>query len=166
MLEEEKKHTWLKIVSIILVSFIAAFLAFYCALEVMIHRMADPMYNARRIEKMMVQQERNFKRMEDKMMENPFEPKMRPMLVNLVEEGNEYKIIVDLKPLRGNDKNINVKVDDGVVTVSGESDRKTLGGEKILNFSQAYMLDKKLDTDKMTKEKKGDKYIITIPFSE
>lgn len=165
MLNEEKKHVWLKITGIIAMSFIAAFLAFYCALALMIHKITDPMYHARQMEKMMIKQEKNFKRMEAKMSENPFEPKMRPMLVNLVTENNEYKIIVDLKPLNGNENAVNVKLDNNMVTISGETDKKTIGGEKILNFSQSYYLDEKIDSTKISKEKKGNKYIITIPFS-
>lgn len=164
MFEEEKRGIWLKIIGIIIISFLAAFFAFYCAMELMIYKMADPMYNVRRIEKMMNQQEKNFRRMEDKMAENPFEPKMRPMLVNLVRENNEYKIIVDLKPLNGNEKAVKVDFNDNAVTISGEADKQTLRGEKILNFSQTYYLDEKVDSSKIMKEKKGDKYIITIPF--
>lgn len=164
MLNEEKKHVWLKIFGIIAISFVAAFLAFYCALSLMIHNLMDPMYNAKKIEKMMVQQEKNFKSMEDKMAENPFEPKMRPMIVNLVRENNEYKIVVDLKPLNGNEKAVKVDFNGNALTISGEADKQTLGGEKILNFSQTYYLDQKVDSSKMMKEKKGEKYIITIPF--
>lgn len=165
MLEETPKHHWLRIVAIIVMTFIVAFLAFYCAMELMLHRMADPMYNAKRMEKVLKQQQRDFKRFEDKMGDNPFEPRMRPMLVNLVKEANEYKVIVDLKPLEGNEKDINVNIKDHIISVSGELDKKSFGGEKIVNFSQAYYLDEDLETDKITKEKKGDKYIITIPFS-
>lgn len=167
MLEDEtRKHHWLRIVSIILMTFIIAFLAFYCALEVMLHRMADPIYNAKRMEKLMVQQEKDFQRFEKKMGENPFEPKMRPMLVNLVKEPTEYKVIVDLKPLDGNENDVHVKIADKVITVNGELDKKSFVGEKIINFSQSYYLDEELETDKITKEKKGDKYIITIPFKD
>lgn len=162
--EENSKHHWLRIAAIIIMTFIVAFLAFYCAMEIMLHRMTDPMYSAKRIEKVLKQQERNFQRFEDKMGENPFEPKMRPMLVNLVKEANEYKVIVDLKPLEGNEKDVNVTIKDHIISVSGELDKKAFGGEKIINFSQSYYLDEDLQTDKISKEKKGDKYIITIPF--
>lgn len=168
MLENEStKNHWLRIGAIALITFIVAFLAFYCVMELMLHRMTDPMYNAKRIEKIMKQQERSFQRIEDKMTnENPFEPKMRPMLVNLVKENNEYKVIVDLKPLENNEKDINVKIKDHIITVSGELDEKSFAGERIVNFSQSYYLDEDLETDKISKEKKGDKYIITIPFSD
>ena len=163
--DESKKHHWLKIGAIIVVSFIVAFLAFYIAMEMMIRRVADPMYSVKRIEKVMQQQERDFRKLE-KMSENPFEPKMRPMLVNLVKENNEYKVIVDLKPLEGNENGIDVNIKDNVISITGELDKKSLRGEKIVSFAQSYYLDEKLETEKITKEKKGDKYIITVPFED
>ena len=96
--------------------------------------------------------------------ENPFEPKMRPMLVNLVKENNEYKVIVDLKPLGDDEKNVDVSLKDNVITISGDMQQKELRGEKIMNFSQAFYLDEKLISNKISKVKKGNKYIITIPF--
>ena len=35
---------------------------------------------------------------------------------------------------------------------------------KIINFTQTYYLDEKIDESGITKERKGDKYIVTIPF--
>ena len=78
----------------------------------------------------------------------------------------DYKVIVDLKPLDGNENGVNVKIRDNVISINGELDKQTHRGEEILNFSQAYYLDEKLLTDKISKEKKGDKYIITIPFKD
>ena len=69
-----------------------------------------------------------------------------------------------MKPLNGNEKAVKVDFHDNAVTISGEADKQTLSGEKILNFSQTYYLDEKVDSSKIMKEKKGDKYIITIPF--
>ena len=103
-------------------------------------------------------------RLDDRFGENPFEPKLAPMLVNLVKEPGEYKVIVDLKPIGGSEKNVNVKLEDNVVTVSGEVERKERNREDITSFSQSYYLDEKLDADRMTKERKGNKYVITIPY--
>ena len=36
----------------------------------------------------------------------------------------------------------------------------------LMSFSQSYYLDEKIEADKMTKERKGDNYIITIPFED
>ncbi len=48
MLENEStKHHWLRIGAIALMTFIIAFIAFYCVMELMLHRMTDPMYNAK-----------------------------------------------------------------------------------------------------------------------
>lgn len=160
----DNKHKWLRIGAIVIITFIIAFLAFYLAMEVMLKRLNDPMYNAKRIEKVLQKQEKDFKRIENRMIENPFEPTMRPMLVNLVKENDEYKIIVDLKPLEGSEKGIDVNINDNIISVSGEIESKSRIGERITNFSQSYYLDETLETDKITKEKKGDKYIITIPF--
>ena len=105
--------------------------------------------------------------MEDKLLsENPFEPRLRPMLVNLVKESEEYKVVVDLRPLDGNENAVNVEVNDKILTVNGEIEKVKHGNEKIIKFSQSYFLDEELDKDQITKEKKGDKYIITIPFKD
>lgn len=166
MSEEKKEHHVLKIIGIILATLIGAFLAFYFAVDLTLNRMLNPEYQMKKMEKMVQKQERNFQKFEDKILDNPFEPKMAPMLVNLVKESDEYKIIVDLKPLDGNDKNINIKLNDNIVTVSGEIEKKELRGEKIMNFSQAYYLDEKLKSNEISKERKGNKYIITIPFED
>ena len=166
MLEEKHEHHWLKIVGIILATFLGAFLAFYFAVDITLNRMMNPEYQIKKMEKMVQKQEKSFRKMQDKFMEDPFEPKMAPMLVNLVKENDEYRVIVDLKPLGNNEKNVTVKLDDNIVTVSGTMDKKDGHGEKMMNFSQAYYLDEKLNADKMTKERKGNKYIITIPFED
>lgn len=160
----EKSRKWLKILGIIILGFIMVFAAFYLAIAVALHQLLDPVYNANRIEKLLKQQEKNFEKFEYDLGEHPFLPKSRPMLVNLVKENNEYKIIVDLKPLDGNENKVNVKIKDNIISVNGELDKQTHKGEEIINFSQSYYLDENLKTDKMTKEKRGDKYIITIPF--
>ena len=44
--------------------------------------------------------------------------------------------------------------------------KKELRGEKIMNFSQSFYLDEKLIPNKIIKERKGNKYIVTIPFDD
>ena len=114
----------------------------------------------------MKKEQKRFERMEKHMGANPFEPKLAPMLVSLAKEPEEYKIIVDLRPLDNNENNVNVKLEGNVVTVSGEVEKKEEHREDIMSFSQSYYLDEKIEADKMTKERKGDNYIITIPFED
>ena len=166
MLEEER-HPWLKVIGIILATFLGVFLAFYFVADMTFNRMMNPDYQIRKMEKMMQHQEKKFRKLENRVMqENPFEPQSAPMLVNLQKEPGQYKVIVNLKPLGGDEKNVNVKLDDNIVTVSGEVEKNDKHGEKIMNFSQSFSLDEKLNSDKMTKERKGDKFIITIPYAE
>lgn len=157
---EENKHHLLKVIGVIIATFLGAFLAFYLAVDLTLNRMFNPEYQIRKIEKSM----NNIQKFDEKMMENPFVPKMSPMLVNLVKEANEYKVIIDLKPLGDDDKNVDVKLDNNIVTVSGDMEKRELGGEKLMNFSQSFYLDEKLLPNKIVKEKKGNKYIVTIPF--
>lgn len=164
MIDETTKHHWLRIGAIALMTFIIAFLAFYIVMEIMIHKITDPIYQAKRMEKILVKQEREFNKYNEQQINNPFEPKMRPMIVNLVKEPREYKIIIDLSHFNGDEKAINILINDEELTVIGEMDKKIRGTEKIIKFTQTYYLDEKLKEDNMIKEKKGDKYIITIPF--
>lgn len=166
MIEEERRHHWLRTIGIILATLIGAFLAFYCAADMTFNRILSPDYNFKRMERIMKQQEKTFHQFDKKFMDNPFEPKMAPMLVNLVKEANEYKIIVDLKPLGNDEKNLNINLNQNVITVSGEMEKVSRHGERIINFSQSYYLDEDVDASTMTKEKNGDKYIITLPFKD
>ncbi len=159
---EENKHHLLKVIGVIIATFLGAFLAFYLAVDLTLNRMFNPEYQIRKMEKTM----NNVQKFDERMMESPFVPKMSPMLVNLVKEANEYKVIVDLKPLGDDEKNVDVKLDNNIVTVFGDMQKKELRGEKIMNFSQSFYLDEKLMPNKIVKERKGNKYIVTIPFEE
>lgn len=164
--EETTKHHWLRIGAIALMTFIIAFLAFYIVMEIMINRLNNPIYQIKRFEKNLAKQEHNIERFLEKDMESPFVPKMRPMMVNLVKEPNEYKIIIDLAPLNGDEKAINTSIQGDELIISGQIDKNFRGAEKIINFTQTYYLDEKIDESKIIKEKKGDKYIITMPFAK
>lgn len=159
---EENKHHLLKVIGVIIATFLGAFLAFYFAVDLTLNRMFNPEYQIRKMEKTM----NNIQKFDEKMMESPFVPKMSPMLVNLVKEPNEYKVIVDLKSLGDDEKNVDVKLDNNMVTISGDMQKKELRGEKIMNFSQSFYLDEKLIPNKIIKERKGNKYIVTIPFED
>lgn len=166
MVEDNAKHHWFRVVTVALVTFIMAFLAFYIVMEILYERIEDNAFGIRKFEKMIQNEQRDFRNFEEKMMENPFIPKTRPMIVNLVKENNEYKVIVDLTPFSGDEKGINVTAENKVLTVTGELDKKFFGNEKIINFTQSYYLDDYLMIDKVTKEKKGNKYIFTIPYED
>lgn len=163
-MNEESKQHWIKLGIIALVFFLVSYLAFHLAMKHNLSRFNNPYYQMEKMEKVLQRQERDLERFAEKDMESPFIPKMRPMLVNLVKEPNEYKVIVDLKPLDGDEKAINVDIQGDELTIRGELDKKIRGSEKIINFTQTYYLDEKIEEQKISREKKGDKYIVTIPF--
>ena len=163
-MNEESKQQWIRIVTIVLITFLVSYLAFYMATKHHLKNLNNPFYQAERLEKMFEKQAYNFDKYELKKMENPFEPKIRPMMVNLVKESNEYKIIIDLTQLDGDENAVNVEVQGDELTVKGNIDKKIRGTEKIISFTQTYYLDEKPEENKITKERKGNKYIVTIPF--
>ena len=164
MFNEDSRQNWLKIGIIALITFLVAFFAFHLALKHNLKRMTSPFYQAEQIEKILEKEQRELNRYDNMGMQNPFEPRMRPMMVNLVKELNEYKVIVDLTQFDGDENAINVDIQGDELTVKGQIDKKVRGSEKIINFTQTYYLDESLEENKIIKEKKGDKYIITIPF--
>lgn len=161
-MNEETKQHWLKIGTVALITFLVSYFAFYLAMKHNLRKLNDPYYQAQRMEKMIEKQAHDY--FNDKGMNNPFEAKMRPMMVNLVKEVNEYKVIIDLSRFDGSEDTVDVLVNDNELTVKGEIDKKNRGTERIINFTQTYYLDEKIDKDKITREKKGNKYIVTIPF--
>lgn len=165
---DEDNKKWLKVLGYIVLGFVIAYISFYAAVIFALHRFFSPDINtqdlSKNFDKMIQKQEKEFRTLEKALGENPFEPKIRPMLVNLVKENGKYLIIVDLKQIDGDENGIDIKIKNNIISVKGEFKENSNHGERILDFSQSYYVDEKLDTANLTKEKKGDKYIITIPF--
>lgn len=165
-MNEETKQHWIRVGTIAIITFLVSYLAFCIAIKHNLRKLSNPFYQAKNFERIMEKQQQELEKYALDKMENPFEPKMRPMLVNLVKESSEYNVIVDLTPLDDNENNINVSIQDNELMISGQMDKKIRGNEKIISFTQTYLLDEKIKKDKITKEKKGNKYIITIPFED
>lgn len=163
-MNEELKQNLIKISVLALVFFLVSYLAFCLTLKHHIKKLNSPFYQMQRMEKMLEKQNKDFDKFVK--MDNPFEPKMRPMFINLVKEANEYKVIIDLKELDGNEDAINVTIQNNELTIKGELDKKSRNNERIINFAQTYYLDEKIQKDEITKERIENKYIITIPFED
>jgi len=163
-MNEEVKQNWIKIGVLSLVFFLISYLAFCLSLKHHIKNLNDPFYQVQRMEKMLEKEVNNFDKYVK--MDNPFEPKMRPMFINLVKEANEYRVIIDLNELDGKEDLIKVSVQDNELTIRGEFDKKSRNTEKIINFSQTYYLDEKINKDEISKQRVGDKYIVTIPIED
>jgi hypothetical protein len=88
MINEESKQHWIRVGVIALITFLVSYLAFCLALKHHLKKAYNPFYQAEKMEKMLEKQAYDFDNYMLKKMENPFEPKMRPTMINLVKEGN------------------------------------------------------------------------------
>ena len=159
----EKHPVWKHILHA-LMCLLGAFLAFYFVTDWYFKSMLDPVHQMRRIDKAMErsdrQMEKNFKRayVKGQQLED-----RASRLIRLEETDKGYRVLVDLVPLNDSEKNVDVKTNGNVLTVraakiSGFGDKKSL-----VEFTQSYMFDDDVDLNKITKERKGDYYIISIP---
>lgn len=166
---------WLKYLVISLAAFFGAFLAVYFVADQSVHKYMMPprhpvppmhkMLTDREVQKMLKDQERMF---DDIAM---FETTMNPFLVNPVKietykNKDAYVITIDLKPFGGDADKIKVDVKPTKVRLSGESDETNKGTTKDISFMQNFSLPQKIDVEDVTKEVKGDKYVITLPIED
>lgn len=155
-MNEEKKWCIWKYLGIVIATLVGAFLAFYFAVDITIERMFNPFYRMKHAEKIMNKEFKKFDRGRFHM----------ASLVHLIKESDEYKLIIDLRHLDNDEKNINVSFDKDMVTVSGGIDKSKRREESVLSFTQSYVLSDDIDISKVKKEKIRDKYIITIPIKD
>ncbi len=162
MLEEENRHTVKHAIITFIAALLGGFLAFYVVMDITLARMFDPMRGFKRAEKMIQKQAREMQRMDNDI----FMPSPMPLhhsLINMVKEDNNYKFIIDLKQLNNNDKNVDVTIDGDTINIKGVVDKTKGHKDMIVEFSQTFALGAPIIKDKVTKEQKGEKYIITVP---
>ena len=162
----EENNNVLKYVLIFIATIIGAFLAFYFVADITLKTMLSPDYHMRKAEKMIKQMDKQMDRQFDndfnnimvisKSMKNPIE----------IEENNTgYKVTISLKDFGNSSKNINIEVDnDNILKIEATNEVKKGNRENFMNISQSYLLNRKINKDKITKEERNGKYIVTIPF--
>ncbi len=159
----EENNNVLKYVLIFIATIIGAFLAFYFVADITLKTMLSPDYHMRRAEKMMRQMDRQFDRdlnnnimVISKSIKNP---------VEIEENDTGYKVTISLKSFSNNSKNIKIDVDDdNILKIEGSNEVKKGDRENLMNISQSYFLNRKIDKNKITREEHHGKYIVTIPF--
>ena len=160
---EEKQHTFKHAVITFIAALLGGFLAFYVVMDITLARMFDPMAGVKRAEKMFKKQAREMQRIDN----DVFMPARIPLhhsIINMVKEDNAYVFIIDLKQLNNNEKNVDVTINDEMVNIKGVMDKSEKHKDMIVEFSQTFALGAEINKDKVTKERKGDKYIITVPL--
>ena len=164
--ENNKQHHYFKHG---LITFLAAllggFLAFYVVIDITLARMLDPVRGMKRAEKMMERQLRDMQKFDNDIFA-PIPMALHHSIITMVREDNNYKFIIDLKQLDNKESNVSVNINSDTVTIKGEAEKTNNKKTSTINFSQTFSLGIPLDKSKITKERKGDKYIITIPIEK
>lgn len=161
---------WIKVLLISFAAFLGAYLATYYIVDQARHTYYSPFIKLEREGKDFMAQRRlyeDFNRFDkdamrldsDIMAKNPV--KIKPLRDN---EG--YKICINLAPFNNNEKNIKVDVKNNRVNITGKSDKMDKHNESEYSFAQSFILPHDVDTQKIKKEKHGNKYIIILPFED
>ena len=98
-----------------------------------------------------------------------FTPSPMPLhhsIITMHKEDDAYKFVVDLKQLNNNEKNIEVVADNDTITIKGVAERIRGNHSMIIDFSQTFALDSKINKDKIVKKRDGSKYVITVPVED
>ena len=156
-------HVMRHLITALLV-FLGAFCAFYAVSDWHFKRLYDPVYQIRKMDHMMMNQERNMERAFKKHMKKDFMMEKKVGEITHMEKTPDaYKIIIDLKPFDNDEKNVEVKANGDTLSMNAAGVRNGRKGEAIYKFMQNYSFDDNVKLSEMTKEKVGDALVITIP---
>lgn len=170
------KHPALRHVLTGLLVFLGAFLASYVISDWHFKKMYDPVYQMGRMDRAIMNRERNFDRMEmrslkqqQKMEKRAFKheqklAKTTSQFVHVEKNADSYKIILDLRPFDNDEKNVEVRTQGNTLIINAAGERNLHNHEEVFKYSQAFAFPEHIDTDEITKVREGNNYIITIPF--
>lgn len=97
----------------------------------------------------------------------PIPPQHKPKhIVNVEETPNSYKVYINLRKFNNDEKNINVNVKPHSIKVSGNATVNNKNEQSSFSYSQELTLSRKVDIEKVSKEKIGNRYVITLPIKE
>ncbi len=170
------KHPALRHLLTALMAFLGAFAAFYVITDWHFKRMYDPVYQMGRMDKAIMQREKNFDKMEmraikqqEKMDKRAFKhqerlEKQAANFIHVEQTPDAYRIVIDLRPFDNDEKNIEVKANDNTLTINAAGERTNRNKQEIIRYSQTFAFGEKIDADDITKTREGNNYIITVPF--
>ena len=162
-----ERHPILKHLLYGLMALIGAFLAFYVVTDWYFKAMLNPVNQMKRMDRAIERRDREMEKAFKKAFHGTERLQERANhIIKLEQDDDEYKVLVDLVPLNDSEKNVEVKTNGNLLTVKadgihGFGDRKSL-----VEFTQSYMFGDNVDLSKLTKERKGDTYVITIPIED
>ena len=142
-----------------------AFCAFYVVADWHYKRMiAPPFSNGGKIEKLMQKDMRDFDKMMHK--ENRDFARNSAHVIHMERDKNAYKVIIDLRAFDNNENNVQVTTNGNVLTINGRTIKTSKNNEQISEFQQSYLFGNSVNLSDLTKEARGNFYIVTIPYGK
>ena len=155
------KHPFWKALLTGLLTFLGAFCAFYVVSDWHFKRMMHPPIS--KMDRMMRREMRNM----DNMFRAEKELSARASNVIHLEQGKDaYTILIDLRAFDNDENNVKVGSNGNILTINGQSIKKSKRNQQISEFQQSYMFGDNVNLKEMTKEVKGHFYVITVPTTE
>lgn len=104
----------------------------------------------------------------EKMMETAekYIAKNEPVPLNIDEKTDKYIITIDLKPFDNDPNKIDIETQENGIKFSGHTEKKDNDQIQETSYYQALIFPRNINKEEISKEHKGDKFIITIPFAE
>jgi len=164
--KDDKICNLIKFAVLLITLFLACYLAVYYIMDQIRHSYYLPAVPIENIDRIIKEQDRMFEKdlgtfpMYNKALKQMKTP------VEIFKDGKEniYKIIIDLKEFNNDTKNIKLDIEDDRVSITGISEKNNKSQERLYTYTQSFDLPETIDTKSVTKEKTGNKYIITLPI--
>ena len=162
-----RKHEIWQYLGIALITLIGSFLAFYFVITCTMSQLLSTHYIKRQMHEIKRNTMHDLDEIDNKFMSDRkarfFQHKN---IIDLIKTPDSYKFIVDLIPFQGNQNAIHTNIDKNIITISGETENNKNFTETFIKISQTYVLGKGAKTEKISKKKVNDKYIITVPIED
>ena len=159
-----KTEHWVKFALLLLALFIACYLAVYYVLDQIRHAYYIPAAPIENIDRIIREQDRLFNEMSAFPMHNSAMMAIKsPVETYKDDTTDSYKMIINLKPFNNNPNNVKINIDENRISVKASSEKSKKHSDSVYKFTQSFVLPEKIDTEKVTKEKIKNKYVITLP---
>ncbi len=160
-------HPVLKILTYGLMALVGAFLAFYVVTDWYFKAMLNPVNQMKRMDRAIEKRDRQMEKAFKKAFHGTERLQERTNhIIKLEQDDNAYKVFVDLVPLNDSEKNVDIKTNGNILTVKAAGIHGFGNRKSLVEFTQSYMFGDNVNLSKLTKERKGDMYIITIPIED
>ena len=157
-------HPILKHTLIGILVFLGAFAAFYVVTDWHFKRMLDPAVQMRKMEKMMLHDQRKMDNMIRREARKDFQfERKAENFIRVEKNADNYKIIMYFRLVDNDEKNVEVTANGNVLTVTAAGESTKHVHEMITKVSQNFMFDDNVDLIKINKIREGHDYIIFVP---